>query len=87
MNTTETMKNILHVKWNPTRDTAVAFIIGFLPIVVSFGLLIFFGNIIVDKIGFFVLCDLIMIFCLGFAFPLYYVLIVKKKASGAKNSY
>ena len=28
MNAIETMKNILRVKWNPTRDTAAAFIIA-----------------------------------------------------------
>ncbi|PKP60865.1 hypothetical protein CVT91_04380 [Candidatus Atribacteria bacterium HGW-Atribacteria-1] len=80
MSITSSIKNILHVKWNPTRDTAVAFILGFLSIAVSFGLLLFSGNTTADKIGFFVLRDLIMIFCLGFAIPLYYVLFIKKES-------
>ncbi len=79
MNTTETMKNILHVKWKPTKDTAIAFILGFLSIAVSCGLLLFHGNTTADAIGFFILRDLIMIFALGFAIPLYYILIIKKE--------
>lgn len=40
----------------------------------------FSGDTATDKIGFFVLRDFIMIFGLGFAFPLYYVLIVRKES-------
>lgn len=76
------IKNILSVKWDPTRDTIVAFILGFLQIVASFGLLLFSGNTTADRIGFFILRDLIMIFILGFAFPLYYVLIIERRKIG-----
>lgn len=73
------LKNLFQFKCQPTKDTAIAFISGFLVIVTSFGLLLFSENTITDKIGFFVLRDLVMIFVLGFAFPLCYVLIIKKE--------
>lgn len=52
---------------------------GLLVIVISIGLFLFSGNTISDKIGYFVLRDILMIFSLGFAFPLYYVLIIRKE--------
>ena len=76
----KSLKNLVQVRCQPTKDTAIAFILGFLSIVVSFKLLLFHGSTIVDKLGFFILRDLIMIFCLGFAVPLYYVLIIKKES-------
>ncbi|MBL7067017.1 MAG: hypothetical protein ISS29_04055 [Candidatus Marinimicrobia bacterium] len=72
------LKHLFQLRCQPTKDTAIAFILGFLSIAVSFGLLLFHGNTTADAIGFFILRDLIMIFALGFAFPLYYVLIIKK---------
>ena len=73
------LKYLFQFKWRPTKDTAIAFISGFLVIATSLGLFLFSGNATTDKIGFFVLRDLVMIFSLGFAFPLYYVLIVRKE--------
>lgn len=75
-------KNELHFKYQPTKDTAIAFILGFLVIAVSFSLRLCSGNATADKISFFILRDFIMIFGLGFAFPLYYVLIVRKESLG-----
>ncbi len=78
MKTKNSLKYLFQFRYQPTKDTAIAFILGFLVIAVSFSLLLFSRDTIADKIGFFVLRDLIMIFILGFAFPLYYVLITKK---------
>ena len=76
------LKNLFQFKCQLTKDTAIAFISGFLVIATSLGLLLFSENTITDKIGFFVLRDLVMIFVLGFAFPVYYVLIIKKEKIG-----
>jgi len=73
-------QSLFHCKYQPTKDTAIAFILGFLVIAISFALLLFSGDATADKIGFFVLRDLTMIFNLGFAFPLYYVLIVREES-------
>lgn len=68
------------MRCQPIKDTAIAFILGFLVIATSLGLFFFSGDTTTDKIGIFVLRDFIMIFGLGFAFPLYYVLIVRKES-------
>lgn len=72
------LKNLFRFKFQPTKDTAIALILGFFVIAISLGLLFFSGSTTIDKIGIFVLRDLVMIFSLGFAFPLYYVLITRK---------
>ena len=74
----KSLKNLVQVRCQPTKDTTIAFILGFLVIAISFGLNLFSGNTPADRIGFFVLRDIIMMFCLGLAFPLYYVLIIRK---------
>jgi len=74
------LKSLFHLKYQPTKDTAIAFVLGFLVIAISFGLFLFSGDTATDEIGFFVLRDLVMIFSLGFAFPLYYVLIIRKES-------
>lgn len=74
------LKHLFQFRCQPTKDTAIAFILGFLVIATSLGLFFFSGDTITDKIGFFILRDLVMIFGLGFAFPLYYVLIVRKES-------
>ncbi|MFH1075051.1 MAG: hypothetical protein V1752_08190 [Candidatus Firestonebacteria bacterium] len=66
-------------KCQPTKDTVIAFVLGIFVIIISFSLLLFSGNATADKISFFILRDFIMIFGLGFVFPLYYVLIVRKE--------
>ncbi|MDI6603284.1 MAG: hypothetical protein QME57_04230 [Patescibacteria group bacterium] len=73
------LKHLFQFRCQPTKDTAIALILGFLIITISFALLLFSGDTTTDKISFFVLRDLVMIFSLGFTFPLYYVLIVKKE--------
>lgn len=73
------LKHLFQFRCQPTKDTAIAFILGFLVIAISFVLLLFSRDTLTEKIGFFVLRDLIMIFVLGFAFPLYYVLFIKKE--------
>lgn len=75
----KSLKNLLQFRWQPTKDTAIAFILGFLAIATSIGLLLFSFDTITGKIGFYVLRDFIMIFILGFTLPLYYVLIIKKE--------
>jgi membrane protease YdiL (CAAX protease family) len=74
------LKNVFQFRWKPTRDTAIAVGLGCLVIVSSLGLLLFSGNTLADEIGFFILRDLVMIFGLGFAFPLYYVSIIRKES-------
>lgn len=72
------LNRLFYIQFRPAKDTAIAFILGFLVIAISFGLLLCSGNTIFDKIVFFILRDLIMIFGIGFALPLYYALIIKK---------
>jgi len=74
-----TLRNIFQFRWQPTKDTTIASILGFLVIATSIGLLPFSFDTIAGKIGFYVLRDFIMIFVLGIAFPLYYVLIIKRE--------
>jgi len=74
------LKHLFQLRCQPTKDTAIAFILGFLVIATSLGLFFFSGDTTTDKTGIFVLRDFIMIFGLGFAFPLYYVLIVRKES-------
>ena len=68
------LKHLFQLRCQPTKDTAIAFILGFLVIATSLGLFFFSGDTTTEKIGIFVLHDFIMIFGFGFAFPLYYVL-------------
>lgn len=74
-----TLRNIFQIRWQPTKDTAIASILGFLVIATSVGLLPFSFDAITGKIGFYVLRDFVMIFVLGIAFPLYYALIIKRE--------
>ena len=80
MKTKNALKHLFQFRWQPTKDTAIAFILGFIVIAISLALLPFSesGNATVERIGFLVLRDIVMVFCLGFAFPLYYILIAKK---------
>ena len=77
-----TIKNSLKVlfqfNFHPTKDTGIAFLLGFLVIATSLGLFLFPGDTTINKIGVFILRDIVMIFSLGFAFPLYFVLIIRK---------
>ena len=74
------LKHLFQLRYQPTKDTAIAFILGFLAIAASLGLFFFSGDTTTDKTGIFVLRDFIMIFGLGFAFPLYYVLIIRRES-------
>ena len=65
---------------NFTKTTLIAFIAGISVVLCSMGLYLFPDNTFGDKIGVFILRDIIMIFFIGFAFPLYYTLIVKKNS-------
>ncbi|MEW6041397.1 MAG: CPBP family glutamic-type intramembrane protease [Elusimicrobiota bacterium] len=82
MNTKKSLKNLFQFRWQPTKDTAIAFILGCLVIIASLGLFLFSGSTTADRIGFFVLKDIIMMFALGLAIPLYYVLIIRKEGLG-----
>jgi membrane protease YdiL (CAAX protease family) len=75
----KSLRTLFQFRWEPAKDTAIALILGFLVIATSIGLLLFSFDTITGKIGFYVLRDFIMIFLLGFAIPLYYVLIIKKE--------
>ena len=37
------LKSLFHLKYQPTKDTAIAFVLGFLVIAISFGLFLFSG--------------------------------------------
>ncbi|TCO68928.1 hypothetical protein [Marinisporobacter balticus] len=74
------IKTIFGVRVNWTKDTGIAFLSGILVILCSIVLVAFQDNTMVDEFGFFLFRDIVMIFCIGFAFPLYYVLIIKKDA-------
>lgn len=64
-------------KWQPSRDTAVAFVSGLIVIALSVALLPFEGTA-GERVAFLVLRDLVMIFGFGFAIPIYYTLFVER---------
>jgi len=66
------------LKFEFSKDTAIAFFAGLAVILTSFGLYLFPGDSITDEVGFYVFRDIIMMFGIGFAFPLHYILITKK---------
>ncbi|MDH7479398.1 MAG: CPBP family intramembrane metalloprotease [Syntrophomonadaceae bacterium] len=72
----------LQFRFKPNRDTAAAFILGLAVIFTSFGLLALPGDAGASRLGYFFLRDLVMMFGLGFAAPVYYVLFVKKRGFG-----
>lgn len=74
------IKDILKLRWKLTKDTAIAFILGSLVIISSIVLLLFAADTIANRIGFFIVRDIIMVFVLGYAFPLYYTKIIKNEA-------
>ncbi|MFZ5933090.1 MAG: methyltransferase domain-containing protein [Patescibacteria group bacterium] len=76
------LKNLFQFGWQPTKDTVIAFILGCLVVVASLGLFLFSGSTPADRIGFFVLKDIIMMFALGLVTPLYYVLVIRKEGLG-----
>lgn len=69
------------VRFNFTRETAVAFGAGAVMIFLSLIMLLFSGDSIFDKVMSFILRDLLMIFGLGIVFVSLYV---GKKEEGLK---
>jgi membrane protease YdiL (CAAX protease family) len=70
---------LFHMKFEPTKDTRIAFLTGLAVVLTSLALCLFSGDSITDEIGFFVLRDMVMMAGIGFVFPLYYVLVIKKE--------
>jgi membrane protease YdiL (CAAX protease family) len=71
--------NIFKIQFIVTKDTIIAFLLGSLVIATSALLLLFGFDTKSERMCFYVLRDFFMIFVLGFAVPLYYILIVKKE--------
>lgn len=74
------LKNLFTFRFNITRDTIVTFLLGTLVIISSSLLLLFGFDTLGRRLGFYFFRDFIMIFILGFAAPLYYVLFIKKES-------
>jgi membrane protease YdiL (CAAX protease family) len=64
-------------KWQPSKDTAIAFVSGLIVIALSLALLPF-GGTRWEGVAFLALRDLVMIFGFGFAVPIYYTLFVER---------
>lgn len=75
-----TLSTLFHIKFAPTKDTGVAFLAGIAMILASFALYLFYGESIKDEIVFFVIKDIVMMVGIGFIFPLYYVLVIKRES-------
>ncbi len=73
------LKSVFHFKFQPAKDTLFAFTVGILVILTSAALLPFTLSAQFGKIGFIIIRDVIMIFILGIAVPVYYILFVKKE--------
>lgn len=72
------MKNLF--KWNPTKDTFIAIASGMIAILLSLCMLIFQGDSVASNISHILFRVILMILIVGFAFPLYYVEIIKNES-------
>lgn len=66
------------IKFNPTKDTLVAFLSGAIVIILSLLMNVFKGENVFNDLVTVFLRDILVIFIVGFCFVLYYVLIKKK---------
>lgn len=66
------------IKFNPTKDTLVAFLSGAIVIILSLLMNVFKGENVFNDLVTVFLRDILIIFIVGFCFVLYYVLIKKK---------
>jgi len=71
------IKKFFHIQFKPTKHTAVAFALGIAILILSFCLTSFKGTEMNNQLMFSFIRDILMIFIVGFIFPLCYVLFIK----------
>ncbi len=75
----ETLKRIFTFKFEITKDTKVAFLLGLIVIGLSFFLKFFRANTHFNEVIFFIILDILIKVIIGFYIPLQYMLIKKNK--------